>query len=1229
MSSLRKLDRIRANLDKPVRRGRDVGVIIELYNNYADVRLGNSPSIVKNVQIQGNSEDLYVGKKVKIEWGERDGTVGLAPYITGGASEYISGTGGVSTVTVDNITIENPPSGLTVKRGGLGIQHLNFLPAVDGHTHKTPLELGGWQFTPDGIMYTDYMFIHPLGQMRVGRNNDVIMLDSVDTTYRLWAGHAAPASAPFSVTKAGAIKATSGEIAGWTIDTSKIAGGGIEMYSAGYIQSTPFTSGLVGFRIDDDVAEFNNVRVRGELHSAVFVYDELHATSGTFGVFPSAGVLLNDATVSGTFNVDIKDPDTGHAQLFSSGDRLRIKDGSGNDTWLAVTSALDQTTFWRYTCVYLAGTNSVTYRAGATVIDYGSSSGDGYITMSADGAVGASPNITLATHAGSPQTTQTIIGRMGNLNGSYGEVTNVYGFAFGNYATDQYIKWDNNGGVLTISGTVNIGQGFGFSTPATIHLPFDGPGTLRETFDVSTVGHLGQVPTVRNAASAWFGKWHKAARFGYGRDNKIANPRFEINTTGWTFSGTGGSIARSTTRSFIGTASLGVTAGSATIIAGQSTPYSLSNTVGIHIQARVFNPGATAANSYIRIRDTSNNATRASAYATKVGEWELLDCHWTNNTGSAVNIDLQCINTYADSSTVVYFDAVMLEIDSSNEYYMTPYFDGDFPGAYWTSTEHGSTSVSNPVDMYWEGITFPEINGSVSMWFQCTLDMDETLSTTQYLTYYGSTSGMTIYISTSEYLYGYIAGSGISYQLNGTNFKEHVWHHIAYTWDKTAGESKLYLDGVQVGSTGGYNTFNPTTQKLYVGNVGTAVNVFGYIDDYALIPRTLTPQEVAQIYYSDTPLNVSGRNFGLHLAEAGVGRILGDAAGIKGYDNDETALWEIGAEGIKLYAHALPGSAPDSDINFYNSAGTTKIGALQSGYYSTETTWIQLYVDEATSASSAGTYIDLEALSSGNATDGAWLSIWSGVTANAGYVSMKIDQDERFRVAHTYTYVYNALDVAGNAQVDGGIGVGTHTPAGAGTIRASSYILTLNHMYLQHNSTPTIYFGASNDTNIYRYDANILKTDDAFAVAGNFYCHTGLFMGSGSIGPTYPYKIAPSAPVAVTGFGGDSYSTAAKAFMDMSSLTGLTTSYVKHWHLQVYVRDSGSDSTSARGICLWNSSTADVGIFSMCTGVLNDAIQRYSVIVPADANGDIYIQKYASGSSTLDIWIQVIGYFIG
>lgn len=207
------------------------------------------------------------------------------------------------------------------------------------------------------------------------------------------------------------------------------------------LRSENYVAGVSGWQIDGDGdAEFQNVLIRGTLQSTVFSYNEVTAVGGQAYVVQRAGTLRSDVitvTSPTTFNVDIKDPDSGHVQLFSTSDILRITD-AGNTNWITVSSVSDQTTFYRYVCTKNNGTNS-TFRAGTAVLSYGTS-GDGYVLMDAQSATG--PHISVATHAGSPWSVTTERVRIGNLNGWGDFVSDVFGFALGDYAASSYIYFD-------------------------------------------------------------------------------------------------------------------------------------------------------------------------------------------------------------------------------------------------------------------------------------------------------------------------------------------------------------------------------------------------------------------------------------------------------------------------------------------------------------------------------------------------------------------------------------------------------------------------------------------------------------------------------------------------------------------------------------------------------------------------------------------------------------------
>src|SRR3990167_8155614 len=223
------------------------------------------------------------------------------------------------------------------------------------------------------------------------------------------------------------------------------------------VRTSTFAAGLQGWSIETDgSAEFANITARGEFHSQVLSYNEVHTTAGSQLIATSAGKLKSDVTSvtsPTTFNVDIDDPDTGHTQVFSASDILYVKDGSGNANYWTISSVSDQTTFFRYVCTKNDG-SAATFRAGAAIVDLGQS-GNGYLYLTADDANG--PFYSVRTHTGSPWTTTIERLRVGNLNGYLGYVADTYGLGVGsNGAGEANITIDPTNGIRVRTGTTSL-----------------------------------------------------------------------------------------------------------------------------------------------------------------------------------------------------------------------------------------------------------------------------------------------------------------------------------------------------------------------------------------------------------------------------------------------------------------------------------------------------------------------------------------------------------------------------------------------------------------------------------------------------------------------------------------------------------------------------------------------------------------------------------------------------
>jgi len=124
----------------------------------------------------------------------------------------------------------------------------------------------------------------------------------------------------------------------------------------------------------------------------------------------------------------------------------------------------------------------------------------------------------------------------------------------------------------------------------------------------------------------------------------------------------------------------------------------------------------------------------------------------------------------------------------------------------------------------------------------------------------------------------------------------------------------------------------------------------------------------------------------------------------------------------------------------------------------------------------------------------------------------------------------------------------------------------------------------------------------------------------------YGRPVFLTTPLTSTSWDGDSYSTTAKTLIDLSEVFGVPAG-VKGILVRLVARDSGSSA----GYCqlgLSPNSADSVAIQAYLDGVPNDAYVSINGVVPCDANGDVYYQVVASGTGTLDAFIEIWGYWL-
>ena len=93
-----------------------------------------------------------------------------------------------------------------------------------------------------------------------------------------------------------------------------------------------------------------------------------------------------------------------------------------------------------------------------------------------------------------------------------------------------------------------------------------------------------------------------------------------------------------------------------------------------------------------------------------------------------------------------------------------------------------------------------------------------------------------------------------------TAVENNGWHHLAYTWNTTADESKMYIDGSLVDTATASSDYTGTLTSINIGirGHGWSSNTWkGDVNDMAFFNDVLTAGEVDTIYNSGAPKDES------------------------------------------------------------------------------------------------------------------------------------------------------------------------------------------------------------------------------------------------------------------------------------------------------------------------------------------------------------------------------------
>lgn len=117
-----------------------------------------------------------------------------------------------------------------------------------------------------------------------------------------------------------------------------------------------------------------------------------------------------------------------------------------------------------------------------------------------------------------------------------------------------------------------------------------------------------------------------------------------------------------------------------------------------------------------------------------------------------------------------------------------------------------------------------------------------------------------------------------------------------------------------------------------------------------------------------------------------------------------------------------------------------------------------------------------------------------------------------------------------------------------------------------------------------------------------------------------------TSPLTSTSWDGDAHSTTAKTLIDLSAVFGAPAG-IKAAVFRTAIRDSASATNDCVLILSPNNSDG-VGLSADCSGIANDYYDRNCLTVPCDANGDVYYQIVASGVNTMDVTVEIWGYWL-
>ena len=265
----------------------------------------------------GSGDDIFIADAdTGIQLG--DATFSDAPFSVTKGGVLKATVGAIGGFGISATTISSSNNNLILRNNG---------QITGSEVLFTGGKIAGFDISGNTFVSSDSNFTLDASNRKIslGSSNNVFIADADDG---IQLGHATFASAPFSVTKGGVLKATSGTIGGWSLGSDRIFSDNINITSTGTIETSDFASGVKGWRIsalNNGTAEFENATIRGTMKTAVFEKETVNAVGGQLYVANST-VLSGSGTVSASFNTMSVDNVSGFTGSYGgSGEILSLK----------------------------------------------------------------------------------------------------------------------------------------------------------------------------------------------------------------------------------------------------------------------------------------------------------------------------------------------------------------------------------------------------------------------------------------------------------------------------------------------------------------------------------------------------------------------------------------------------------------------------------------------------------------------------------------------------------------------------------------------------------------------------------------------------------------------------------------------------------------------------------------------------------------------------------------